>query len=407
MSLREPRFEVAEDDRPHTLKVWLAGTIKQKIISGEYSPGALLDSERRLSKKYGISRATVRGSLDLLDRDGFVHRYARQGVVIAERSAVPERDSVPRKAAGKMLFLRRRDDLLACEASIGIDRFCKENGLEYSCLASHGSDRRFFSYLRHIPKGVGGVLLFPLGTPRYLAAIKEMIKAGVRVVCLDRMVEGMEVSSVSVDYFNGMLQATNHLFEMWSRPVHYIGYRQGNSALITMLAGWRSSLANHGIGDWERYFVEIREPETKFWDSTYETYARAGYELSRKLFSSKPPAHSGWSILAINDFTAHGVYQAAEEMGLQIGQDVAIVGFDDLPLARRLSPALSSITYPREELGYCGARILAERMKEECERMISEILQVKLIVRESSSGQAAVSKRGQGVVEVATMKQEV
>ena len=64
------------------------------------------------------------------------------------------------------------------------------------------------------------------------------------------------------------------------------------------------------------------------------------------------------SVFCAGDYIAHRLYLAAREAGLQIGRDLAVIGFDDLPFARRLSPPLSTIRVDTRRLGYLAAQLL-------------------------------------------------
>jgi LacI family transcriptional regulator len=90
------------------------------------------------------------------------------------------------------------------------------------------------------------------------------------------------------------------------------------------------------------------------------------------------------SILCVNDNTARGVYRAAEEQSLSVGKDVAVVGIDDIPLAQRLKPGLTTINSPKEEVGYEAARLLHGLIRNPGRPVAHVRLPVELIIRESA-----------------------
>ncbi|WP_353891183.1 substrate-binding domain-containing protein [uncultured Victivallis sp.] len=55
---------------------------------------------------------------------------------------------------------------------------------------------------------------------------------------------------------------------------------------------------------------------------------------------------------------AQGIYRAAKRLKLEIGRDLTVTGFDDLPMARRLTPPLTSVRSPQGEIGYQAAALL-------------------------------------------------
>lgn len=86
-------------------------------------------------------------------------------------------------------------------------------------------------------------------------------------------------------------------------------------------------------------------------------------------------------ILAMSDILALGALRAAEHLGLKVPEDVAIVGFDGIPLAAQIRPSLTTIQQPLVEKGAIAAEILLGIPS----KKITHILETKLIVRQSSS----------------------
>ena len=73
----------------------------------------------------------------------------------------------------------------------------------------------------------------------------------------------------------------------------------------------------------------------------------------------KPPT----ALVAVNDVAAVGAYDAVEQAGLSIPKDLAITGYNDIPLAGRLRPGLTTIHVPAQEFGRAAARRLLEQME--------------------------------------------
>jgi LacI family transcriptional regulator len=86
---------------------------------------------------------------------------------------------------------------------------------------------------------------------------------------------------------------------------------------------------------------------------------------------------------------AAGLYQAAREAGLTIGRDLAIVGFDDSPLAARLWPPLTSVRLPIREMGTKAAeKLLAEIRDADEDVVTTHDIRPKLVIRSSTTGHA-------------------
>ncbi|TXS08149.1 LacI family transcriptional regulator [Streptomyces sp. ms191] len=96
----------------------------------------------------------------------------------------------------------------------------------------------------------------------------------------------------------------------------------------------------------------------------------AGAEGFGRLMRHRNPPEA---VLCANDVAAVGALERAEQLGLRVPQDVALVGHDDIEFASIVRPRLSTIRYPAEEVGRACARLLAERLEGRSERSTVEI----------------------------------
>ncbi len=211
-----------------------------------------------------------------------------------------------------------------------------------------------------------------------------MSDSGIEVVLLERTIEGSGLSSVSVDNFTGGYLATNHLFQQFGRDVFHVGQSSGSSILRKRMEGWKSALTEQGFGKTDHLLFEIGISDEVL-ATDFEAQARAGYDAAKKIITDMPRQKGGWSIFAAKDLIATGIYKAAEELGMKIGQEVAVVGFGDGPVAKHLSPPMSSIFRVRSELGYAAAKLSCQLISERPQIAMHEVMPVKLMIRESSS----------------------
>jgi LacI family transcriptional regulator len=106
-----------------------------------------------------------------------------------------------------------------------------------------------------------------------------------------------------------------------------------------------------------------------------------GFRCGGKLLDldSRPTA-----IFSGNDQQALGVYEAARQRGLRIPQDLSVVGFDDLPVARWVSPPLTTVRQPLAEMGRAAAQMLGELIENRPLDTRRMELSTELITREST-----------------------
>jgi DNA-binding LacI/PurR family transcriptional regulator len=102
-----------------------------------------------------------------------------------------------------------------------------------------------------------------------------------------------------------------------------------------------------------------------------------GYAAARRLLEQRPDVDA---IFAASDLAAFGVLRALREAGRRPGDDVAVIGFDDIPAAAEQQPPLSTVRQPIADLGVAMTRLLLRRIEGEPARR-TEILPVELVLR--------------------------
>lgn len=123
----------------------------------------------------------------------------------------------------------------------------------------------------------------------------------------------------------------------------------------------------------------IKVPASQIVHSGFDT--GGGREAMRRLLAgrTRPTA-----VFAVNDFAAIGAMGASRDAGLQVGTDIAIIGFDDVPLAGSLPVGLSTIRSPMHDMGVQAVRLLTKRLAGE--EVDSERLSPTLVARASTLG---------------------
>ena len=107
----------------------------------------------------------------------------------------------------------------------------------------------------------------------------------------------------------------------------------------------------------------------------------AGYQAGRRLLASKNPPTA---VFAANDAMAIGLLASFQESGVRVPQDVAVAGFDDIPIARFATPPLSTVQVPIAELGARATRLLLRALAGSGRRARRhETLPTTLVVRDS------------------------
>jgi len=214
-------------------------------------------------------------------------------------------------------------------------------------LGSSGSDsEREYAILRSmIRRRVDGVIL---GSARMQASEIELLaRSGIRVVLASRNLPELVADTVIVDNFAGGELATRHLIELGHTRIGHIAGPLDVVPFIDRMNGFRAAMADAGIPVDETLVSSVRS-------SSDEGKVAAHIVLSRR---DRPTA-----LFVANDNMALGAMDAAKQLGLQIPQDVSIVGFDNISLARNSFIALTTIDSQAQHLGEQAARALLARL---------------------------------------------
>jgi LacI family transcriptional regulator, galactose operon repressor len=222
----------------------------------------------------------------------------------------------------------------------------------------------------------GGQLdgLIYLGAHRRNLTLETIRRKELPVVIVDEEVEGVAGGRVFVENRRGGYLATAHLLHLGHRDIAFIG---GEADLLTTVErrlGYEEALCERGLNP--------RPDRIILGEYTTQFGARATGEL---LTGSAPTA-----IFAASDVVAIGVLQTARQMGLNVPEDLSLVGFDDVPIAEMLAPPLTTVWQPAEDLGRAAILMLVRHLRDRVP-LVPETLGVRLRIR----GSTCRLKRGQ------------
>lgn len=179
------------------------------------------------------------------------------------------------------------------------------------------------------------------------AEIIELIERGVPVTLVNRLIPGHEARSVYLDNEFGAYLATRHLIRNGHQNIAYVGTNIAIEDGQSRVAGYQRALSEAGIELDERKMVKA------FPDEEGGNYAMSEV-MARDLGIT--------ALFAYNDAMAAGAVMMLQDAGWHVPQQVSIVGFDDVILARIIKPHLSTIRYPVNEMGALAAQLVLHEL---------------------------------------------
>lgn len=214
----------------------------------------------------------------------------------------------------------------------------------------------------------GAILLLPTETSDELKALQGHGFPFVVADPRDPLDEG--IPSVSAAHWAGAKAATDHLLSLGHRRIALITGERGWAATEDRLNGYQTALAGAGV---------MPTPELV---ADGDFLMESGYRAARDLLEvADPPT----AIFASNDNMAVGVLQAARDRGLQVPADLSVVGFDDSVQASIVTPSLTTVRQPLEELGRTAVSLLTRLLDRQRVEALRVELATKLVVRDSTA----------------------
>jgi LacI family transcriptional regulator len=184
---------------------------------------------------------------------------------------------------------------------------------------------------------------------------------------------------VDVDGEAGIHQAIEHLVGLGHRRIGLIAWPKTSLVGHWRHRGYTAALRAAGISLDPAWVVRAEHSEA------------AGRRAMRALLDL-PPDRRPTAAVVVSDLMAIGAVNAIYEAGLRPGQDVGVIGFDDIPTAQYLRPPLTTLRQPIDEVGECVVNMLVRLIQgqELAERKV--LLAPTLVVRESSGGPVSLSQ---------------
>ncbi|MFL6468704.1 MAG: LacI family DNA-binding transcriptional regulator [Pyrinomonadaceae bacterium] len=249
----------------------------------------------------------------------------------------------------------------------------------FICISEYSEKEDIAAFESLAAHNVDGIIVATRSNQAGDRYLRGLVETNVPIVTIGRDFHHKNVDLVSPDNLNGGFEATRHLIDLGHKRIAFIGANLSSGTHLKRLQGYLNALEHHSIPVDERLITGRGDDQPDV--SGYST-EDIGFEGMKRLLSLPDPPTA---VFARNDFTAIGAIRAISDAGLRIPEDIAIVGFDDIPLAARVSPSLTTVRQPMRTEGRIAAEMLLERITSASSIARRErILDCELIVRESS-----------------------
>jgi LacI family transcriptional regulator len=324
---------------------------------------------RDVASRAGVSVATVSR---VFNDSGPVHEETRRRI----REAARELRYAPNSAA-RSLSTRRTNTLgvllpdlhgeFFSEIIRGIDLAAQRRHHHLIVSSSHNDRSEVEAALRAMRGRVDGLILMSpdVDAETLVAELPDALP----VVLLNCAVRDPRFDGLEIDNAGGTRAMVEHLVACGHRRIAMIHGAPRNHDAAERRRGYRAALRAAGI-----------EPRPE-WEQAGDFTDAAGHAAAVALLRLAPRPTA---ILAANDAMAVGALSAVREAGLRVPEDVAVVGFDDVPIARYVQPPLTTVRVNIGELGARAAGTLLQALADgDAHRPRHVVLPTTLVVRDS------------------------
>lgn len=375
-------------DRSSSKPIYLqiAEWIAERIRDGSIPPGTALPPVPALcAQAGGVNHLTVRQGIAHLVKAGTLFGVKGKGVFVAERSETTQR------ARGTVAFVcSALDQGFAHRIVLGAEKSLRKAGYDLVLCNSDYSSSREVDHLRRVhDAGVDGVLLMPFMPPANKEVIRSLIDDKARpmpVVCVDRGFKDPAIPMVGVDNYKAAYDAVSYLISLGHRRIGFVvnalSLIKQIEAIDMRFQGYRRALEDQGIS-FDAELVQEIGPSLAMMKPEEVGLDHYGYQAMHKLLMLKDRPTA---VFLLWDELAPGAVAAIQNHGLSVPNDISLVGFNDDMLARLMSPPLTTVAQPAEQIGVEAASLVIKLI----EKSPVDVPRVALATRLVSRGTTAV-----------------
>jgi len=325
---------------------------------------------REVAEKAGVSVTTVS---HVVNKTRFVSEEVRERVVAAMKDLNYRPNALARSLRrGEThtlgLILPDSSNPFFAEVGHAIEAAAFERGYSVILCNTENNLEKERLYTEVLEKNqVDGMIFVAAGVNR--EAILQIVRNGLPLIVVDRDMGALELDTVATDHHFGGMAATQHLLESGHRTIACITGPSDVTPSAERVTGYRDALLQAGIPVDETLIMRG------------DFHAASGYAAAMDILQreARPSA-----IFVCNDMMAIGAIRAANQLGLRIPEDVSIVGFDDIELALYITPPLTTVAQPKQEIGQLTVELVLERIRRPAIEARRKVLSPRLVIRDST-----------------------
>jgi LacI family transcriptional regulator len=333
---------------------------------------------REVAVRAGVSHQTVSR---VINKSPFVTAATRTQVL----RAIAELDYHPN--ANAVGLSRDRSDIVGlvvesvtspffAQIIAGVEQGLRDHGRHLLLGSTHGAPQiEAITELLHSRRIDGMIVVLP--TTSSADQTQQLVQSGVPTVFVD-VHDDAQANTIGVDNHSGAHSATDYLIRLGHRRIGLITGRSDVLVSQIRVSGYRSALRQHAI----RFDPGLIIPG----DFSDASGRRAVDQL---MALAAPPT----AIFACSDEMALGALSALQQRGVNVPDDISVVGYDDIPQASTCHPTLTTVRQPLVEMGQLASHTICRIIDEPGQPAVRAVMGTRLIER----GSTTWARRREGV----------
>lgn len=348
---------------------------KHRISTGELKPNDPIPSQTELARIYKTSEMTMRKALAYLVEEDLIIRIRKKGSFIKATSGIIESDTIS-STLSKIYFVHRNvlsrllNEGFYLAMLSGIAEVCIKHNIEFAIYNMRDS--------LQLPEDLeAGYILYGLFDEEkvdFMNSVSQWKLEKRKMLTIQFYFPHLEIPYIAGDNMAGGYLATQHLLDLGHTRIGIILSGKSHMEIFTdfsfRLQGYRLALSNHNIAF---------DPDLVIVKNVNEETEASGYEGFNELMDLENPPTA---IFAASDYKAIGAINAANNRGMQVPNDISIIGYDGQPIGKWTSPPLTTVDQNTFQFGKCAAEMLlyGDAKLGNAESQVSP----QLIIREST-----------------------
>jgi len=329
-------------------------------------------SIKEVAKKAGVAQSTVSRAMNNPDRvSEDTYRKVNDAInSLGYRPNILARSMRTGKTSTIAVLLPDLKNLFFPELIGAIELAAGKEGYRvFICNSDEDSSREKILLQDLLNRNVDGIILSSVSGNENIDIIEELAEKAPLVI-VDRRIKGLNINTVAVDDYKGIYNAARYFIKKNHKNIAYVSGPLNKQIHKTRLRGFVDAYDESGLDLDEKLIIE-----ENFRASGGKNAVNKILNLNKKVTA----------IVFSNDMMAIGAIRSLKSKGIDIPEEVELIGFDNIPLSRLTFPSLSTVSQPIEEMGLEAVKMLFSKMDNPSLNTREILLKTTLKLRETTT----------------------